>query len=229
MPRNDDRDDFDDRPRRRRSSSGGNTTWIILGVVGGVILLFTAICAGLVYAVVFKTGQAANQFAQNINQAGQAVNQFTQQFAGMAAAEAFCEDLKSNRATNAYNSTSKNFQAGKSRAQFDQLLAQHPALTQHQHRSVVSFNTVGQAPNQQVVVKIRLHTQPQFNGPNDPADPEEDAPPQTKKKKAVSSGKQTTVPTGKGGKPAKPLEDLDVTLTMVDEGGVWKVDQITIP
>src|SRR5262245_19700252 len=105
MPRyeDDDRDDYDDRPRRRKSSSGSSTTWIILGVVGGVLLLTVVGCVGGIFYFV--------------NKAGQAVNQFTQQFAGMQAAEAFCEDLKSNRATNAYNSTTTNYQAGKSRAQ----------------------------------------------------------------------------------------------------------------
>jgi hypothetical protein len=216
MPRydDDDRDDFDDRPRRRRpSKSGGNATWIILGVVGGVVLLVVAMCAGGIYLVVDRTSKTFSQI--------------TSQVAGSMAAEQFCEDLKSNRATNAYNSTSKNYQAGKSRAQFDQFLAQHPELTQHQWRSVTSFNTVGQAPNHQVVVRIRLHAQPQFGDPNDPTQPADDFPPQGKGRKTMTP--KQSVPTNKGGKAAKPLEDVDITLTLVDEGGVWKVDQITIP
>jgi hypothetical protein len=214
MPRYDDdeRDDYDDRPRRR-SSGGGNSTWIVLGVVGGTILLIVVGCVGLIGFGVYK--------------AGQAVTQVTQQMGGMVAAEAWCEDLKAGRTANAYNATSKNFQANRSRAQFDQFLVEHPELTQHKHRSMVSFSMVGQAPNQQVVVKFRLHAQAPagFAGPD--ADPDDDQP-QTKTPPTKKKG--TTVPTKKGAdQKGQALQDLDITLTMVDEGGVWKVDQITIP
>jgi hypothetical protein len=199
MPRrdDDDDDDYDDRPRRRRkqSSSGSGNMWLILGVVGGVILLAIAGCAGVII--------------WSVNKAGEGFNQIMASAMAEEAAEQWMEDVKGGKTKLAYDATSSGFKSRQTQQQFEQFVARNPTLTKH------SFRTPNFTPNQggdgkPIVIKYRLHT----SDPDDDFLDDEDAPrPKTKPK----------------AKKGPNVPEIDVTITMINEGGVWKVDSLTIP
>jgi hypothetical protein len=101
-----------------RESSGSNTVVIVLAIIGGVVLGIVLVCGGLVYYVVQKMAPAINAVAQTIGDVQKS----------KAAAEAFIDDIQSNRLDAAYDATTADFQSRMSRKEFEQLIRKHPEL-----------------------------------------------------------------------------------------------------
>ena len=208
MPRydDDDRDDdrYDDRPRRRRQKSGGGgggNTMLILGIVGGVILLVVAGCAGLVI--------------WTVNRASEGFDQMMASVVAETTADAWMDDLQQGKLKLAYDATSSGFKAKQSQQQFEQFVARNPTLTKHTFRTS-NFNPNQSSEAKTLVVKFRLHTS---DPDEDMLDEDDEDLPRPKPKPKLPKGKKQ--------EPAVP--EIDVTLTLVNEGGVWKVDSLTIP
>jgi hypothetical protein len=204
MPRyDDDYDDRDDdRPRRRRKASGGGSgnTWLILGVIGGVILLVVAGCAGVVIWTVNKAGEGFNEMMAAV--------------VAQSTAEQWMEDLKGGNTKLAYDATSTGFKSKQSQQQFEQFVARNPTLTKHTFRTP-NFDPGQASDGKPIVIKYRLHTSDL--GEDEWDEDDEEFRPKPKPPKV------------KGAKKGPSVPEIDVTITLVKEGGVWKVDAITIP
>jgi hypothetical protein len=101
-----------------RESSGSNTVVIVLAIIGGIVLGIVLVCGGLVYFVVQRMAPAINQVMQTVGDVQK----------GKAAAEAFIEDIQSNRLDAAYDATTAGFQSRMSRKEFEELIRKHPEL-----------------------------------------------------------------------------------------------------
>lgn len=202
MSRRRDRDDdeWDDRPPPRASN---RTMWIVLGVLGVSFLLLGAGCLGVIVMGVFKAGQVFNQGMQV--------------FAGVATAEGFLEDLRNGRSKAAYEGTTARFKSTMTAEQFEQLLKKHPTLTKSTYHTSENMIPSGEPPTK-IVVKLTLHTD---EPPVDEED-EDDKPPKPKPipppKAPPAAGKKNDLP-----------PEIKVSITVVNENGTWKVDEITVP
>jgi hypothetical protein len=100
--------------------SGNKTLFIVLGVVGGLLLLVVLVCGGLAFFAVSTVKPFMNkamEMAEDMNQ-------------GMAAAQAFLENIRSDRLDDAYKATTAAFQKRMDREAFEDLVHQYPTLRQ---------------------------------------------------------------------------------------------------
>ena len=219
MSRADDRDDFDDRPRRRRDeyddrpAKSGGGTMKVLAVVGGVLAVSILGCCGVGYYMFTK----AKQGLENL---GAAIGP---QLAG----DAFFAHLKADNTTAAYEATSAGYKGKTTKAQFDAFAAKHPILTKHADADATTPpNFTKPEPGKPVTLSYTLSATAPADDMDPDADPDPDADdPPTKK---APPTKKKSAPTGKATKPAPELKDATVTLTLVEENGAWKVDDIQV-
>src|SRR5262245_44000102 len=106
--------------RRRPAASNMKVLVIVLICLGFLALLGVGACVGLGFFA-FKTVSKELEAAK-------------------APAESFFEQLKSGQLQAAYQSTTADFQAQQTFAQFSAFVALHPNLTNHTSRDSVGFN-----------------------------------------------------------------------------------------
>jgi hypothetical protein len=209
MPRDYDDDDRDDRPRRRsrrddddrdRPAPKSNTGLILL-IVGLVVGLPVLGCAGLGIWGFFAAKKGIDQV---MTMAG-----------GEAAALSFLRTLEGGNVQGAYDLTSANFKATKTKADFEALVKANPVLTSAHIANQSGFpSPTGTAPNRKMVLTFSLVPGHDF----DAMDEDEDDPIKPKVAKP------------KGAKENPNAKPLVCTITVAEQAdGQWKVDGFTIP
>jgi hypothetical protein len=99
-----------------------NTAVKIVAIIGGVILVIVLSCGVLIFFIVQAGKKMVNdlegtfkEFAEDARQSQKAV-------------DSFLSDVRAGKLDNAYESTTREFKEHMSRAEFEDLVKQHPAL-----------------------------------------------------------------------------------------------------
>jgi hypothetical protein len=100
--------------------SGNKTLLIVFGILGGVLLLALLVCGGLAFFAVRTIGPVMNKTMQMVEDMTQ----------GMAAAQTFLENIRSDQLDDAYTATTDAFQKRMDRQAFEDLVHRYPALQQ---------------------------------------------------------------------------------------------------
>ena len=210
MPRDyDDDDDRDDRPRRRsrrddddrdRPPPAKSNTGLILLIVGLVIGLPVLGCAGFGIWAFFAAKKGIDQLQTMIG--------------GEMAAQSFLNTLEGGNVSNAYDMTSANFKATKTKAEFEALVKANPVLTSAHVTTQTGFpSPTGTAPNRKMVLTFSIVPGHDFDA-GDEDDPD----------------MKPKVPKPKGAKENPNAKPAVCTVTVTEQAdGQWKVDGFTIP
>jgi hypothetical protein len=105
--------------------SSGKTVLLVVAIVAVVVLLLLGGCGVLVYFTVQAMSRAAQNFSQAMSTAMQMMADMQ---TGMQTAQTFVDDLGNGRVDEAYDSTTKDFQAKQSLEKFREFVDKHPAL-----------------------------------------------------------------------------------------------------
>ncbi len=137
----DDDNDFEETPRPRAKPAGGNTAVKVLAILGGVLVVITLICGGLIFMVYRSVARGFNDVQQQMQQdmqknaARRGEEQKQQEAAAAnsdkvkatAAAEAFIQEVKGGRAGAAYRMMSADYRRRTTEAEFAKLVAANSA------------------------------------------------------------------------------------------------------
>jgi len=99
-----------------------NTAVKIVAIIGGIVLVIVLSCGVVVLFVVQAAKKMASDFEGTIKEFAEDAKQ------SQKAVDSFLADIRAGKLDNAYESTTREFKERMSRAEFEELIKQHPAL-----------------------------------------------------------------------------------------------------